>query len=253
MSNEATIPMAFARFGEQGVIPRWASKMKAERFAAEALTAETPSGVWVLQAANAEELNFHKAVVDRLSERIARSDHAVELVLHLATDPAPQSSRSYHDYLDAYRYFPALAGRMEVALGNEDLMPRVFEAIAKYIAASDRLRACMDPLSAAFEIQATRSALLSPKTGRLDASKIADALGMSVAKLADLLGKLRATVTKTPDAPALQGKLRSFERILRLKARLSDEAAGLARSSESALGRSISTLVDRGRSCRGRR
>lgn len=223
MNVETTIPMTFARFGERGVIPQWASKMKAERFAAEMLTSANPSGVWVLQAADSKDLDRHRTVVNQLNERIAKSGLPVELVLHLVEGAVAQSNRSYFDYLNAYRYFPALAGRMEVALGKDDLMPRVLEAMAKYIAASESRRRSVDSLSAALEVRETRSTLVSPKTGRLDASKIADTLGMSVAKLAKLIGKSRATVAKTPDAPALQEKLRPYERILRLKARLPDE------------------------------
>lgn len=223
MNEQATIPMTFARFGERGVIPEWASKMKAERFAAESLATATPFGVWVLQATDFNDLDRHKTIVGKLSERIAKSDYAVELVLYLAVAAAAETDRSHTDYLKVYRHFPALAGRMEVAMGKDDLMPRVLEAMAKCIATSESRRKRQEPLSAALEVQETRSALVSPKTGRLDAAKIADALGMSVAKLAELVGKTRGTVTKTPDAPALQDKLRPYERILRLKARLPDE------------------------------
>lgn len=222
MNEQATIPMAFARFGGQGVIPKWASKMNAVRFAAETLGSASPYGVWVLQAADFKDLDRHKTVVKQLSERITRTDSHVEFVLHLVA-AATRPECCFSDYLDTYRLFPTLAGRMEVALGKDELMHRVYEAMAKYIAASESRSMRQDPLSSALEIQETRSALVSPKTGRLDAVKIADALGMSASKLARLLGKLRATVTKTPDSPALQEKLRPYERILRLKARLPDD------------------------------
>lgn len=222
MNEQATIPMTFARFGERGVIPKWASKMKSERVAAETLTSAMPFGVWVLQATDSKDLDRHKLVVERLSERIAKSDFHVELVFHLAAAPT-QSDRRFSNYLATYRLFPSLAGRMEVALGEKDLIPRVYEAMAKYLTALESRRKRLDPLCAALEVHETRSALISPKTGRLDAARIANALGMSVAKLAKLVGKTRGTVTKTPDAPALQEKLRPYERILRLKARLTDE------------------------------
>ena len=223
MNEQATIPMAFARFGERGVIPKWASTMKAERYAAESLATAKPFGVWILQATDFRDLDRHKFIVGQLSERIAKSDYAVELVLHLAAAATAKSDRSVTDYLRIYRHFPELTGKMEIAIGKDDLMPRVLEAMAKCIATSESRLKHMDPLSAALEVQETRAALVSPKTGRLDAAKIADALGMSVAKLAKLMGRTRGTVTKTPDAPALQEKLRQYERILRLKARLPDE------------------------------
>ena len=223
MNEQTTIPMAFARFGARGVIPKWASQMNAGSFTAEKLPSANPHGVWVLEANNSAELNRHKNVVEQLSQRITMRDSHVELVLHLADVVAPQSGPSYDDYLKVYRHFPSLAGRIEVALGKDALEHRVWEAMAKYIAASESRRSTLDPLSAALEVQETRSRLVSPKTGRLDASKIADALGMSLAKLATIIGKSRGTVNKTPDAPALQDALRPYERILRLKARLPDE------------------------------
>ncbi len=62
---------------------------------------------------------------------------------------------------------------------------------------------------------------LRSKSGRLDATKIAAAFRLSVANLAVLLGRLRQTVSKTPDSAALQPALKHFERIVRLRTALS--------------------------------
>ncbi len=64
---------------------------------------------------------------------------------------------------------------------------------------------------------------LRSATGRLSAAAIATLFGISQARLAQVLGKNRATVNKTPDAPALQPLLHDFERIARLRVIFSDE------------------------------
>jgi uncharacterized protein (DUF2384 family) len=52
-----------------------------------------------------------------------------------------------------------------------------------------------------------------PISGRLDAKCLADWLGISLKSLAHALGREYATVHKTPDAPALQGRLQVYLRV----------------------------------------
>ena len=249
MTEEAMIPMTFARFGRRGVLPHWASRMQAEAFPAENLLSAIPCGVWVLEATDSGDLKRHSRLVQDLNHRIFKSRSHVELVVHFVDASASRSGISFDDYLKVYRQFPSLGGRIEVAWGRDDLQPRVMEAMAKCIAAAESRQTKPDPLSAALEVQQSRSELISPKTGRLDASKIAAALGMSLASLAGLMGKARATVNKTPDAPALQAPLRTYERILRLKARLAgdDLLAWLEAPNRHLDNRSPRSLIEEGR------
>jgi FixJ family two-component response regulator len=53
-----------------------------------------------------------------------------------------------------------------------------------------------------------------PATGRLDAARVADYLGVSLAFLAEALGKKYSTVAKTPNAASLQAGLLDFKRIV---------------------------------------
>ena len=55
--------------------------------------------------------------------------------------------------------------------------------------------------------------LRNKKTGRLDATLIAKAFGLSVAELGRSIDRSRASIHKTPDAASLQKPLYAFERI----------------------------------------
>jgi hypothetical protein len=53
-----------------------------------------------------------------------------------------------------------------------------------------------------------------PKTGRIDATKLSQMLGIPVKRIAEIVNAKPATVHKTPTAPALQEQLGEFERIV---------------------------------------
>lgn len=65
---------------------------------------------------------------------------------------------------------------------------------------------------------------LRVENGNLSAVEIARVLGLSVNALAQILGRTRQALTKTPDADSLQNELSFFERIARLRTVLSDDA-----------------------------
>ena len=58
---------------------------------------------------------------------------------------------------------------------------------------------------------------LRAKSGRLSATLVAEAFGISVAEVARSLGQSRQAVTKTSDSKSLQKDLQPFERIARLR------------------------------------
>jgi hypothetical protein len=59
-------------------------------------------------------------------------------------------------------------------------------------------------------------------SGRLDAGKVAEVFGISLAELARQIGESKQRICKTPDSEALQSLLRPYERIARLRTVLPD-------------------------------
>lgn len=55
--------------------------------------------------------------------------------------------------------------------------------------------------------------LRNEESGRLDAKKISEVFGLTMAEVAECVGRPRTTIVKTPDAMSLQTKLQHFERI----------------------------------------
>ena len=70
-------------------------------------------------------------------------------------------------------------------------------------------------------LSATRD--LRGANGNISAQHIADLYGISLSELANWLERSRQTVSKTPDADALQPMLAVFERVARLRLRVSDD------------------------------
>jgi len=87
-------------------------------------------------------------------------------------------------------------------VGRKDLLARVHRALA-----GSRSRA---------QLLVPLRELHDPETGRIDAKKIADFLGVPLAKLAEALEANYPTVYKTPAALALQKGLRPIKRCLEL-------------------------------------
>lgn len=58
---------------------------------------------------------------------------------------------------------------------------------------------------------------LRADSGKLSAKAIARVFGLSIKELAEILGKTRQAVTKTPDAESLQAPLEYFERVARAR------------------------------------
>jgi len=114
------------------------------------------------------------------------------------------------------------AGDVEFARGPEEASFALEEALAKVETARERAAIAVvdpDPLG---KIKALLGATagLRGRSGRLSASRVAEAYGLSLSELSKLLGRSKQTVSKTPDAASLQEPLRPFERAARLRALL---------------------------------
>lgn len=109
---------------------------------------------------------------------------------------------------------------VEFARGAEQAAFAMEEAFAKILADTTRptqVAAGRDPLGMVKSVVAA-TADLRAESGRLSAQKVAEAFGLSLAEVAALLKKKRQAVWKTDDAESLQGGLRPYERIARLRA-----------------------------------
>ena len=68
-------------------------------------------------------------------------------------------------------------------------------------------------MSAAPAFASADPALFNPRSGRLDASRIASDLQLTVSTIAEAIGKKAPSVRKHPDASSLQPELRRLYRI----------------------------------------
>lgn len=114
---------------------------------------------------------------------------------------------------------------VEFARDPEEAVFAVEEARGKILAAGEPAPSPpprQDLLGGVREVVAATRDLRSG-SGRLSARRVAELFGLSLSEVARLLGRNKQTVAKTEDAEALQPGLRTFERVTRLRALLSDD------------------------------
>lgn len=117
------------------------------------------------------------------------------------------------DFFSVLKWFPTHS--VEFAQGAGNGATAVEEAWAKILKErSEEPR--RDPLGQITSV-VRATADLRAESGRLSADRVAEVFGLSVAEVAKILGASRQAVSKTPDAQALQERLRHFERIARLR------------------------------------
>lgn len=176
--------------------------------------------------------SYNGTLLEALAERLPGSDHA-HILFVLDGSPAFLAATGMGEIMTAVmnEYFRGRTERIDFCLpSSADFQ---FQAVLAKLnstwfvkpALSPRARqidAESDPLGKVREIVAATSDLRS-SSGRLAADKIGDRFGLSQAQIASFLGKSRQSVSKTPDAPALQDGLAPFERIARLGAVLPPE------------------------------
>ena len=168
----------------------------------------------VVQAYDLDAVLNHTAFLDHITSVCDQNDR----IVFLFKKPAPQgllAGASTASRLLAR--FPSPA-RVEYAPEASGLTA-IQAAVARLLVENSSIVATppVDPLAGMKSVLAATSDLRS-KSGRLQASKVARTFGLAVADLANLMGRARQTVSKTPDAPALQESLGRFERIARLRA-----------------------------------
>lgn len=214
--DTAPVPVSFAGLTTAGRVPPWASRWKPRRTTVDELCQEHPlAGVLVVSTTGLPDMTRERVRIAALAEHVLKAAHPVRVVLNFR-----KGGHTPDQLFEAFKLFRGATSRLEVADGDEVLEKSLNEAMAKY-RVEDEERG-PDPLAEAREVMAVTESLLSDK-GRLSAKAVADALGIPWTRLAVLLGSNKQAVGKTPDAPSLQGPLRPFERIARLRAVLPEK------------------------------
>jgi hypothetical protein len=213
--------------GGHVTVPSWARSFSHSTLSAlEVRSLGRLPAMTIVEAEDLGSVLRHRAFLQDLATLHAHDTNAKIVFTFRKQAPADvyATPRSFSRLLG----FFARTCDVELAQGSSGTLLAVQEALARRtIQPQERSRpanagaAPSEPLLGVKKILEATAALRSPK-GRLDAARVAKALGLTVAELAGLLGRTRQAVSKTPDAESLQERLRSFERVVRLRTVLSD-------------------------------
>ena len=180
----------------------------------------------VVSTERIDTLLSHKAFLRVLSDRLEQTPEPSKIVFLFRTKHKQTNERESERKLIAlFRYF-SRPFDLEVAQGVEAGADAFREALAKIVATrmvraqrpadEDRLSTLKRVIESTADLRAS--------SGKLSADAVAAAFGFSVAELATLLERSRQAVSKTPDADSLQPALRPFERVARLRVKLSNDS-----------------------------
>jgi len=235
-------------------VPAWVKAFPHEvRPASELRSLGKLPAMTIVQAEDAETVLAHRAFLVTLVG-LHEQETAGRIVFAFRKSSREGAKTRVHSFAKLLGHFRR-ASDIELAHGSEGVRLAVEEAMAKALVAvkmagppSAPVRPCAEPLASVRRVLEATAGLRSD-AGRLDAGRVADAFGLSVAELAGLLGRSRQAVSKTPDAESLQPRLRSFERITRLRAVLSgpDFRSWLNLANPGLEGRSPLEIVRTGR------
>lgn len=207
----------------------WMEPIHAQAVSAREIAArETLPPVLIVRTGDLKDAVGRRAFLDDLARKHSRDPRTT---IVFSFDGKPGEGATAQQTMKAlFRHFERHSD-LDVAQGTSNTVIAVWAALAKLTLAGGspergeqegRSGRPADPLRDVRRVLAA-TADLRAESGRLDAGKIAGALGISVAALAVLLGKHRQTVSKTPDAAPLQEALAPYERIVRLRAVLPPE------------------------------
>ena len=174
--------------------------------------------VTVVRTPRIDMLLSHSAFLRTLSERFEQTPAPSKVIFLFEMKAwARRMEDSGKQLVTLFEYF-SRPSDLEIARGIDTAADAFRDALAK-IVATRRRAVQTDPLGKVKRVIESTANLRS-SAGKLSATNIADAFGLSVAELATLLGRRRQAVSKTPDADSLQPLLRPFERTARLRATL---------------------------------
>ena len=165
-----------------------------------------PAQITILDVDTSVQLTDLGALMDNLKRQLEATDSNFVIL----SFGSPESRETKIRLLESISY----PERVEI---SED--PRQVSGLLDNVAAKievlSKQKPRSSPLDAVKEVVAATSRLRQ-KNGNLSAIPIAKLYGVSVAQLADWLGRSRQAVSRTPDAESLQDKLEYFERVARL-------------------------------------
>jgi hypothetical protein len=224
-SFQNSVLVSFAGWNKLGSIPRWAQGFNAQRSTiSEISKADHLPGIIVLKAPTSKIHDLQRRQLNSFVKRVEQTNQLVKIVLSFAS----KKSTNFESMLEALSLFPKeLSSNIEISANFGALEDSFKEALVKYyLLESERKR---DPLASAKNVVKVVRPLLAD-SGRLSAKAIAAEFGISVAQLAKQFEQSRQSLSKTPDAPGIQKRLRPYERIFRLRTTLtqSDFLAWLA-------------------------
>ncbi len=208
-------------------VPSWVKAFPHEtRTASELRHLERLPAMTIVQAESAGAVLSQRTLLSALVKLHAHQSISRIVFSFLKASDAGMEA-NWKQYEKLLGHF-ARAASIELAPSPADVRPAFEEAFAKYLVevrAAKRMSAPVpvapDPLASVRGIlEATGD--LRAASGRLDATRIAEAFGLSVSELAGLLRRTRQAVSKTPDAESLQPLLQPYERVARLRAVLTD-------------------------------
>ena len=210
------IPVTFAGLDRRGTVPHWARQFRTSRSSlSELCNGPALPGITVVQSSGPRKIIDH---TDELSILFKNHLVASNLPSRLVLGFNRADADEYLNLATFLADFPGLTDRVELARRSEDLYGTLLEAILKIVASKKE-----DDVLGEVESVAKVDRALRADNGRLDARKVAKTFGISVSELGRQIGiKNRQTISKTPDAEALQPLLRPYEKIARLRTVLSD-------------------------------
>lgn len=207
-------------------VPAWVKAFPHEvRPASELRVLGKLPAMTIVQADDAATVLAHRAFLVTLV-KLHERETAGRIVFAFRKPSRENAKARVQSFAKLLSHFQRAAD-IELAHGREGIRLAVEGAMAKALVAvkiagppAAQARPSADPLASVRTVLEATASLRSD-AGRLDAGRVAEVFGLSVAELAGLLGRSRQAVSKTPDADSLQARLRSFERITRLRAVLS--------------------------------
>jgi hypothetical protein len=174
----------------------------------------------VVWAEGINALLSHRTFLRMLAERLTATPEPSKIVFLFQTKTRKASERENAQKLvELFGYFTRPFD-LEVAQGIQAGEDAFSEAVAKIVASRQLTTEKTERADHLGELKKVIEATadLRAKSGKLSATSVASAFGLSVAELAALVGRTRQTASKTPDADALQPLLQPFERVARVRA-----------------------------------
>lgn len=205
---------------QQPPVPRWIQRFSPRVASPKQVRAlaRLPE-LTVVRAEAPETVLAHQGFLSALAAQLHKTPVPAKIVFVFEGENTATDARQL---LKVLTFFDRAAD-VEFARGSQQAAFALDAAFAKIwadVARPTKESRDTDPLAKVKSVLAA-TADLRADSGKLSAPRVAEAFGLAVAELAELLGRSRQAVSKTPEGEALQPLLAPFERIARLRTVLS--------------------------------